>query len=712
MQRRQFLQSMAASSAAISLLSVTACQPQEVKSSPNKNLINAEDSPKIYFPQSILSAEPRAQSIIVWTRLEDSEQSAEDLDLVLQVAKDSEFTQLVIEFSTQAKKINDGCVSVKLTELESSQHYYYRFLYAKDNSHYASRVGRTKTAPAAEDLRPLKFAQVCCQDYVGRFYNIYHQLIAQDDLDFVLFLGDYIYETTRDPRFQTDNGRRFAFDDQASAIQLGSNEAPFYAARSLDNYRQLYKLYRSDPLLQQVHEQFPMIAIWDDHEFADDSFGANSTHSAGRNNEKDLERKASSEQAFFEFIPIDLNLDEVTGTQNFKQAEQNKFPNTQIYRSFNFGKNLELVVSDFRTHRPDHLIPEDAFPGAIIFNQTVLSLMLSSQGIEFDSIKQYFSPYVDIDAGKFAAHKTQLKENLIEAYQAQGLALEDAKDKVGEVVSGNISLQSINYWLSDSGLQIGKELAGGIGFAYELLGKITLFGEVGSRYFVVKQAYDLLASAAYTLNSSSQNAFGKYQELWLRDRLFNATANWKILANSVAMNSFLLDLRDPKLKIPAPFNQNFYMNLDHWDGFPNKRLELLSSFESLKDLVILSGDLHAALVGTHQGKIKEFTAPAVSSSPQTKMIGDTAKKNPVLGKIPKLDILLANANELILNGNNELEFVEMAKNGLVIHELDTKQLTTHYYFLPADMTPVSYYKQPARVLEKIQTQTFVTQATK
>lgn len=705
MHRRNFLKTIAATGVSLGIANIST--PQSNKSNTIiRKVITSDNSKRNYFPQSILSAEPRQNSIVLWTRIKDNSHADSDLPLILQVAKDDEFKNLVVQYEAKAEANSDHCISVKVTDLEPSRHYFYRFLYLKNGEFYSSKTGRTKTAPASGETRSLKFAQVCCQDYVGRYYNAYFKLLEQDDLDFVVFLGDYIYETTRDPRFQTQAGRKVVFNDEEGALQLGEKNSPFYAAKSLDNYRQLYQIYRSDPLLQQVHERFPMIAIWDDHEFADDSFGAHSTHTAGRKNEKDLQRKYNSEQAFFEYMPVDLNDKLSNTTENLIQNEGNQYPETQIYRSFNFGKNLELVLTDFRTYRPDHLIPEDAFPGTVIFNETTLGLLLLTQGIDFNTIKKHFIPYIDIDEPALKDVKELLVKKLIKAYQTEGLDEISAIEKVKKVVTGYLSIRQINKWIEDD-WKLDESKADGVGFTYELLGKIELFGEVGSRYFIVKQAYDLLSSVTYKFNKESQNALGERQELWLKDHLLSSKANWKFLANSVSMNSFLLDLRDPKLDIPKPFNQNFYMNVDHWDGFPNKRSELLDILQNVENLNLLSGDLHASLVGVHNKTIKEFTGPSLSSSPQKKMISDVAKRNSVLAKLPRLESLLEQGNRLVKNANDQLEFAEISKNGVVIHELDEQVLTSHYYLLSEELTRNSYYEDPDFILSEMEQKTFI-----
>ena len=114
----------------------------------------------------------------------------------------------------------------------------------------------------------IRFAFVSCQDYTNGFYSAYYHL-AGEDIDFVLHLGDYIYEMVHERGFQ---------DKQLRPIKLltvKEGEKRTYAYY-LEDYRHLWETYKSDPHLQMVHEKFPFYHVWDDHEFANDCFGANS----------------------------------------------------------------------------------------------------------------------------------------------------------------------------------------------------------------------------------------------------------------------------------------------------------------------------------------------------------------------------------------------------------------------------------------------------
>ncbi|WP_251358439.1 alkaline phosphatase [Kangiella sp. TOML190] len=700
---------MAFATSGIGLLGLSGCQELGDSLDLSKAKIDNTKASD-YFPQSLASGDPKADSVILWTRVEDAQlMPREPLELVLQVAADKRFSNIILSQKIKTDPLRDGCVKVKVSELEASNYYFYRFLYRKSEQYFSSKIGRTKTAPRADEQRSIKIAQVSCQDYVGKFYNTYLQLLEIEDLDFVLFLGDYIYETTRDPRFQRDNGRSVEFRDLANAIKLGAEQAPFYAANSLDNYRQLYQIYRSDSILQKLHEQFPIIATWDDHEFADDSFGTNATHSGGRQNESNLERKLNSEMAYYEYMPLDL--EQFASDKTLLDTER-LYPNTKIYRQFNFGKNLDLMVTDFRTHRPDHLIPEDAFPASIIFNQTTLELLMAAKGISFEKIKPFLMPYLDIDEPQYDQQKNILIAQLTEAYQEQGLAQAAAKQKALAKISGNLAVPIINQWLEQ--YQQVKAGEGStvtfsaewnqklpLGFCYALLGKINLFGAIGARYFVVKDSYDLVSAISYGLNSQLHNPLGEEQERWLKKAVARSKAKWKLVANSVSMNSLVLDLSKKELKIPKPFNQRFYLNVDHWDAFPQKRHALLAELSQAENLVLLSGDIHAALIGQHTTGAVEFTTPSVSSSTQRKMISDMAAKHQKLSAIPNVDQMLKSANQSLKEANPQLKFAEMARHGLTVLQVNADNIIAELYLVPEESLYQSYYQQPQDFLNQV-----------
>lgn len=374
--RRKFLKTVVISAGAAGATGLAGCGGESRNLRDATIEVTGVDTNGSLFPQSVASGDPRTSSIILWTRLDAG---TGEKNLSVQISKDEDFSNLVLTADLTANFANDHCVKVKITDLSSGTRFYYRFVYEGTSS----RTGRFKTAPKSSSDKNVKFGFISCQDYTNGYYNSLLKFLEQgnDDIDFIVHLGDYIYETTRDDFQAPKAGREVTFTDTAGAIDRSPTETDpslkSYAAQSLSNYRELYKTYRTDPVLQRIHELFPFICIWDDHEFSDDSWGNNATYtsglaldSEGNTLDENTDRKKNAEKAFFEFMPLDI--DPVTGSilsDGQVEVDRDQLYQSNIYRSFRYGKNLNLMMTDFRTFRPDHVIPEDAYPGSLAMTQ-------------------------------------------------------------------------------------------------------------------------------------------------------------------------------------------------------------------------------------------------------------------------------------------------------------------------------------------------------
>jgi len=178
------------------------------------------------FPASVASGDPRPDSVILWTR---AVEPAMPDALLVEVATDMEFADVVFSQDLTASADNGWCVKVRATGLQPYTTYYYRFVCGSGAAMEISPVGRTKTAPTPEMDVPVKYAVVYGQDYIGHYFNTYAKLLNDhdEDIDFVVHLGDYVYETTGDPSFQNpDSERKVEFSDTQGAIRLGSQDDP------------------------------------------------------------------------------------------------------------------------------------------------------------------------------------------------------------------------------------------------------------------------------------------------------------------------------------------------------------------------------------------------------------------------------------------------------------------------------------------------------
>ncbi len=269
----------------------------------------------VSFDHGVASGDPLSDRVILWTRVTPPG-SRETVEVTVEVATDEEFTNLVGDpVTTTTTAEQDYTVKIDFEGLEAGTVYYYRF---RSNG-VTSPTGRTKTLPQG-DVSSVKLAVFSCASYASGYFNVYAH--AKDaDVDAVLYLGDYIYE------YDTE-GLSLANSEEIIRNLPGDNDIEIL---TLDDYRKRYALYRSNSRLQELHAVHPFIAIWDDHEVADNSYkdGA-SNHNEG---EGDFEtRKIVALQAYYEWMPIREN------TQGREAA----------YRSFSFGNLVDLHMLETR----------------------------------------------------------------------------------------------------------------------------------------------------------------------------------------------------------------------------------------------------------------------------------------------------------------------------------------------------------------------------
>ncbi|MBK9264261.1 MAG: alkaline phosphatase D family protein [Polyangiaceae bacterium] len=664
-----------------------------------------------FFPQSVASGDPKPKSAIIWTRVEDKERAGWDLDVYVEVALDDKFTKLLTINGSErlhllAESEYDNCVKVRFIG-EAGKTYYYRFIYEKEGRLFKSRTGRVKTAPEETADVKVRFAFVSCQDFIGRYYNVLWAL-AKEELDFFVHLGDYIYETTGDPGFQTpDASRKIAFRDAAGSLALETSKGEvFFAARSVSNYRDLYRAYRSDPALQALHESCAMVATWDDHEFSDDCWGENGTYSDGRLNEADVARRQAASQAWFEYMPVDY-----PDAENFRYDAAKAFPeDIRIYRDLKFGKNVHLVLTDLRMFRPDHLIAEDAFPGAVAFDQA--ALMALPGGLPPDGVA---TAYVDIDDPNMALYKGLLQQvAMASAYPV-------------EKITGNVSVNYINAVVAQINatmppmpvpeLMLPPDPPPPRGISYFDLNKASFHSSIGSRYFVHKDSFDVYAG----LKKADQNILGETQETWFLDTITKSTSTWKIWASSFVLSPTQIDLT-MQMGVPALFLRRFYMNLDGWDGFPAKRDELIGKLAPVGNVVAISGDLHTFLAGTPYAgtdktkNIVEFTCGAVSSSPYRQILVSQIKNDPVLSTVPAAPLLAANIDALMLDKtvkpNPHLGHASSNSHGFCIAEVDGAEIVVAMHSVGSVEVTQNYTGKTDDFFMKVQVDSFKTTAGK
>jgi len=268
------------------------------------------------FAEGVISGDPTPDGITLWTRLAGVGGKGK---VELEVAKERNFRRLVASQLIGTSKDLDHAVKARITRLDPHEEYFYRF--ATKTAH--SPVGRFRTALPANSRQPVKFAFFSCQDYTFGFFNV-QELIAREDIDFVVNLGDYIYAEAYHTKGSKSGGVR---------------TDPVGESRTLDQYRRKYKNYRTDADLRKMHSKFPMISIWDDHEVQDNyAGGAGPTGGLDASKHYTKARRAAAYRAFFDSMP------------HFGKPKTSA---PKMYRTFKFGRNVELFVIDERQYRAD-----------------------------------------------------------------------------------------------------------------------------------------------------------------------------------------------------------------------------------------------------------------------------------------------------------------------------------------------------------------------
>jgi alkaline phosphatase D len=322
------------------------------------------DAVPLDFPQGVASGDPQPDGIMLWTRAVPATGTGNTVNLLLQVSTDRDFATLLLQEAVRTDADSDYTVRTYIDGLAPDTQYYYRFLGAGQS---ASRTGRTRTAPAAGQARKVNLAFASCQSYEQAYYGSWARMLEddraapeEDRIQFVLHLGDFIYERCWN---QLPDGGPLPrtvppFPD---GVKTPENR---YAV-SLADYRFLYKLYLTDPHLQEARANWPFICTWDDHEFANDYYQSFVTYKGA--GALDARRKLCANQAWFEFIPAVLDELEAQPAHDFRAQllgedaaarNQAALDSLRIYRKLSWGKYVDIVLTDSRSYRSAPCLPD------------------------------------------------------------------------------------------------------------------------------------------------------------------------------------------------------------------------------------------------------------------------------------------------------------------------------------------------------------------
>ncbi|MGX6603508.1 alkaline phosphatase D family protein [Micromonosporaceae bacterium Da 78-11] len=296
----------------------------------------AAPATKGVFGYGVASGDPTADAVVIWTRATPPPRRPGDpvatpgsglgapLRVEWEVARDPQFRRPVCHGSVLTSASSDHTVKVDVAGLRPYTRYYYRFR-AKGET---SAVGRTRTAPdEPHTVHALRFALVSCSNYTGGYFGAYRALAERDDLDFVLHVGDYIYEY--------GNGA----DRYGPAALIGERDAePATETIDLRGYRLRHALHKADPDLRRAHRQHPWITIFDDHEVANNAWATGAENHTAEGSFAARRRQAY--EAYLEWMP-------------FRLPEQRLVPHegTRFFKVFTFGPLGDLSVLETRQNR-------------------------------------------------------------------------------------------------------------------------------------------------------------------------------------------------------------------------------------------------------------------------------------------------------------------------------------------------------------------------
>ncbi|HSR98492.1 MAG TPA: alkaline phosphatase D family protein, partial [Kofleriaceae bacterium] len=409
----------------------------------------------------------------------------------------------------------------------------------------------TRTAPAAGADVQVNLAWVSCQDYSAGNYGAYRQLLIDDaarpDADkihAIVHLGDMIYETRAD-------GFQAAIDDNFKPVMLkngdgsdravaafpsgGGTRAGVTFANTVDDYRHLYRTFLSDPDIQAARARWPFVSIWDDHEFTDDCWQSQANYDrASSTDEPDQTRRISASQAWFEYIPAHLTGAE-TGIKDLANPAHD-FQGSKVTNAPFTPANADNFVAE-----PNNAAAVGALTiyRSLRFGKHVELVMTDERSYRSDhAIAEELT-----NNALFFAPRNALPMRMVAQFDA------------GKTDNNNNPLDSITYQTP--------------------VGAVSL--------------------PNFRKGSPPGTMLGKAQKTWWKAVMKGSDATWKLWGNEVPLMRMRIK-NVPALKLDV---DDRCVSGDAWDGYLVERKELLGYLKSegIKNVVVLSGDIHASFAG-------------------------------------------------------------------------------------------------------------------
>ncbi|QQC88827.1 alkaline phosphatase D family protein [Streptomyces alfalfae] len=282
------------------------------------------------FHHGVASGDPLPDGVLLWTRVTPTPDAVPgsgkgpDVTVRWEIAEDKGFTRVAGRGSTTARAASDHTVKADVRGLRQAATYYFRFSVsgADGAGDVHSPVGRTRTTPAHDAAAPgVRFGVVSCANWEAGYFSAYRHLAARTELDAVLHLGDYIYE--------------YKSGEYPSAENVVRQHEPRHEIITLADYRTRHGAHKADPDARAMHATHPVIAMWDDHEFADNAWSGGGVNHSPETEGPWERRMAAAKQAYFEWMPVRPSTE---GT---------------VYRRVRYGKLADLHLLDLRSFRSE-----------------------------------------------------------------------------------------------------------------------------------------------------------------------------------------------------------------------------------------------------------------------------------------------------------------------------------------------------------------------
>jgi alkaline phosphatase D len=354
---------------------------------------------RVSYPEGVASGDPDENSVLLWTRHPfDTAHAAETL--TVEVSEDDSFTRVVAKTSAAVSQVSDWTCRVLVGGLKSSRVYWYRFT---DRKGLGSRIGRTITAPARDDGKPARFAFVSCQNVNYGAQNAYRRMIFEDlkasetdRIDFVLHLGDFIYEIVWYPEDRPQG----MYDRKVRDIvryETGEKVDDFHIPTTLADYRAVYRAYLHDPDLQDARARWPFVPMWDNHEFS--WLGWQGFQVFGGKTRPAQTRKIAANQAFFEYQAARMSKPSGPSLDRFDpphvaDAAVTRFDDDGLgqeannleaihslkgYRRLRWGRHIDLIITDQHSYRSED---PSGRPEAKVFSNPKFPSLIPEEALE------------------------------------------------------------------------------------------------------------------------------------------------------------------------------------------------------------------------------------------------------------------------------------------------------------------------------------------